>query len=65
MSGPSVKVEGVIKHETENAILLDVPTVGELWFPLSAVNSIHRGKGRQSDYLMVEEWIARKKGVAE
>ena len=60
-----VKVEGVIEHETENAILLDVHTVGKEWFPLSAVNEIHKGKGTQSDYILVDSWIAKKKGLQE
>jgi hypothetical protein len=56
-----VEVTGRIKHETENALLLDADGLGEIWFPVSQVKEIHREK--TGDRLVVTDWIARQKGI--
>ena len=52
-----VKVEGTLIHKTANAILWEVEGTG-IWFPLSTV------KEEAKDFLLVEHWIAQKKGIA-
>jgi hypothetical protein len=57
----SVTVECVRKHETDNAVLIDVD--GEdVWIPLSQVESMHfdaRGDGS----IVISDWIAQQKGL--
>ena len=61
---PPVTVEGKILHETANAILLEVEGTG-IWFPLSQVHSIHHSQtGGDDSRLVVEHWIAYRKGLA-
>ena len=49
----------VILHETENAIKVEINDE-ELWFPLSAVEEIHRESPAR---IVVQAWIARAKGL--
>lgn len=56
-------VEGAIKRESDNAIMLVLDNVDEVWFPLSQVEKIHRSKDGRGDYLIVSDWIARKKNL--
>ena len=58
---PAVTVAGKILHETDKAVLLEVEGTG-IWFPLSTIYEIHRNPADPS--LVVEYWIADKKGVA-
>ena len=61
---PAVTVTGKILHETSAAILIEVEGTG-LWFPLSTVHEIHRNPTDvYSSSILVEHWIADKKGVA-
>ena len=57
----SVTVECVRKHETDNAVLLDVDG-GEVWIPLSQVKSMHFD-ARGSGTIVVSDWIANQKGL--
>lgn len=60
---PPVTVEGKILHETAAAILLEVEGTG-IWFPLSQVHSVHHSQtGGDDSRLVVEYWIANKKGL--
>lgn len=57
----SVTVECVRKHETDNAVLIDVDGE-EVWLPLSQVESMHfDGKG--SGTIVISNWIAQQKGL--
>lgn len=60
----SVEFDCTFVHETDSAILVKHTESGEeLWFPLSAVESMHRdAKGEGT--MVVADWIARKKGIA-
>jgi len=61
---PPVTVTGKILHETSAAILIEVEGTG-IWFPLSQVHSIHHSQtGDDDSKVVVEHWIAAKKGVA-
>ena len=61
---PPVTVEGKILYETANAILVEIEGTG-IWFPLSTVHSIHRSAtGGDDSRLVVDHWIAYKKGLA-
>lgn len=63
-----IKVEK-IGIETDRAICVYVQVPGakagiieKFWFPLSQVDSIHRGA--IDPYLIVSDWIAQQKGFA-
>ena len=61
---PAVTVAGKILHETDKAVLLEVEGTG-IWFPLSTIYEIHRNPADPyASSLVVEYWIADKKGVA-
>ena len=52
-----------IKHETDNAILIEDETMDEpIWIPLSQVEEIHRNKDGLATVVMTD-WIARVKGL--
>lgn len=60
---PPVTVIGKILHETSAAILVEVEGTG-IWFPLSTVHEIHRNPTDfWSSQVIVEHWIAEKKGL--
>jgi hypothetical protein len=61
---PIVKLVGTIEHETDKAILLNIDGTNH-WFPLSMVNKIIRSRIMEEDTIEVEQWIAKKKGLAE
>ena len=54
--GEGVRIDCEVKHETARALLVDIDTVGETWFPMSTVNQIHK----QDGYIVVDRWIAEK-----
>lgn len=56
----SVEIECKIKHETENAILIEVAEV-DYWVPFSQVDQIHRSP--KGDTIHMSEWIAKQKGI--
>lgn len=57
----SFEFECRILHETDAAIkVLIIDTDKELWFPLSAVDEIHREDPAR---IVVAAWIARAKGL--
>lgn len=64
---PPVTIIGDIIRETGAAILFKVASsegISEsIWFPLSTVRSIHRSPNMGEDSLVVEHWIATKKGL--
>lgn len=54
------KIPGTKIRETDKAILIrltDTDTPVEEWFPLSTVHEIH------PDYIVVDQWIAKKKDL--
>lgn len=59
------EVLGIIKRETENAVLVEMQfDKEEIWFPLSQVHSIHREQASLGrDRLLVTPWIAKQKGL--
>ena len=59
-SSEGVRIDCEVKGETARAVLVEIETVGEKWFPLSAVNQIHK----QDGYIVVDRWIAEKEGLA-
>jgi hypothetical protein len=59
----SVTVECVRKHETDNAVLIDVD--GEQhWIPLSQVVSMHFN-WLDKGHIVIRDWIAKAKGFGE
>lgn len=55
-----------IEHETDAAIKVVIVETGEIvWFPLSAVNEIHRANPKTNlpSQIVVEDWIAKAKGL--
>lgn len=59
----SYEIACYIKHETENAILIEDETLDEpIWIPLSQVDEIHRAKDGLATVVMTD-WIARRKGL--
>lgn len=56
-----------LEHETHSAILVKVKSTEpykdreSIWFPLSAVNEIHRDD--IAPWIVVDLWIAKKKGL--
>lgn len=68
----TVTVRGLIKRESEAAILLVIKESfnseeeDPVWFPLSQVKSIHRTHSfinQTLDSLVVSVWIAKQKGI--
>lgn len=57
----TVDIEVVIKHETDNAYLIDYGGDEEVWMPKSQVRAVEK-KGRTAT-LTVTEWIANEKGL--
>lgn len=49
-------------RETDEAIQVEIDGV-DCWFPLSTVEEMHFD-GREIGTIVVEEWIAKKKGLA-
>ena len=50
-------------RETESAILVRDHERGDLWFPLSCVHEMHFHAKTGDGTIIVDEWIARKKGL--
>lgn len=64
MMGDTYELACEIQRETEQAILLlDVATGEEVWIPLSQVRSIHRLPDGKTATVVMERWIAAKKGL--
>lgn len=61
MSRPTVDIYCQIKHETDNAILIDEGDK-TVWIPLSQVEEIPRKKDGYATVVM-SEWIATQKGI--
>ncbi len=65
-------IQGVIKRESEKAILITLHAPEnshhqkDFWFPISQLNSIHRCYNEEAgtfDVLMTSEWILTQKGL--
>lgn len=62
--GPDVTLEGVtLGKETDKAILVCREGEPDMWMPLSQVTSMHRGKDKGTDKIVVSGWIAKQKGL--
>lgn len=61
MKKPTVDIYCQIKHETDNAILIDEGDK-TVWIPLSQVEEIHRKKNGYATVVMTE-WIATQKDL--
>lgn len=61
---PPVTLEGRVLKETAAALLLEHKGA-DIWFPLSQIHSVHRApeESSEQDYIVVEHWIAAKKGL--
>lgn len=60
----TVRVDCKVLDETPDAVLVEIDIDGgrpeKHWIPLSTVHEIHK----QDGYIVADEWIVRKKGIA-
>lgn len=62
--GPTVELSVLLKHRTDNAILIyDHASDMEHWIPLSQCPEIHHNPKTGEATIRITEWIARQKGL--
>lgn len=65
MADKTITLDVTIKHETENALLIDHEDLDEsVWIPLSQISYISR-RSKDTDTVTMTEWVARKVGLCE
>ncbi|KKL61184.1 hypothetical protein LCGC14_2197840, partial [marine sediment metagenome] len=57
------KIEGIIKGETEKALLLRMSDDNELWFPKSVIKSTYNSAMESKQSFIIDSWILEKNKV--
>ena len=57
------KIEGIIKGETEKALLLKTNSDGEFWFPKSTIKSEYNSAKESKQLFIIDSWILEKNKV--
>lgn len=64
MNDDAVDIRNIsILLETDAALHIETEEGDQHWIPLSQVESIHRSKNVNGDWIVIKEWIAKKKGL--
>ncbi|KKL97524.1 hypothetical protein LCGC14_1833630, partial [marine sediment metagenome] len=57
------KIEGIIKGETEKALLLKTNSDGEFWLPKSTIKSEYNSTKGSKQSFIIDSWILEKNKV--